>query len=73
MASRSKKLAGKHPREPSLEELEFSIPKHQARFERLSKLKFRQYQFPDLSALREMQLGDEMALEVDELLLVGSW
>lgn len=32
MAPRSKKALGKHPLEPSLEHLEFVIPKHQARF-----------------------------------------
>jgi len=35
MAPRSKKLAGKHPCEPSLKQLEFTIPEHQVRFEHL--------------------------------------
>lgn len=42
-------------------------------FAPISKLKLGQPRFPDLSALREIQLGDEMAQEVDELLFVGSW
>lgn len=55
--------------------MEFVTPEHLAQFERLSKLKFGQSWFPDLSALRGIQLGDEMANEVDELLSVsvGSW
>lgn len=73
MVPRSKKLAGKRPHEPSLEQLEFVIPEHQAQFERLSKLKFGQSRFADLSTLREIQLGDEMADKVDELLSIGSY
>lgn len=73
MAPRSKKLASKHPREPSLEQLEFTIPEHEVRFKRLLKLKLRQFWFPNLSALREIQFGNKMAQEIDELLSVGSW
>lgn len=54
MAPRSKKVTGKHPREPSLEHMEFVIPENQVRFEHLAKLKFRQSRFPDLSALIEI-------------------
>lgn len=32
-----------------------------------------QSRFLNLSALKEIQLGDEMAQEVDELLSMGSW
>ncbi|XP_039119937.1 uncharacterized protein LOC120256292 [Dioscorea cayenensis subsp. rotundata] len=70
MVPRSKKLAGKRPHEPSPEQLEFVITEHQARFERLSKLKFGQSRFADLSTLRETQLGDEKADEVVELLSI---
>lgn len=40
IASRTKKVAGKHPREPSPVHMEFVIPEHQARVELLARLKF---------------------------------
>lgn len=73
IAPRSKKLLSKRPREPSPEQLEFVILEHQVHFVRLSKLKFGQTWFSDLRALREIQLGEEMADEVEELLSEGSW
>lgn len=73
MASQTTKLAGKCPFARSPEQLKFAIPEHQVIFERLSKLKFGLSRFPDVNALREIQLGDEMTQEVEELLSIGSW
>lgn len=53
--------------------MEFAIPEHQARFERLAKLKFGQTHFPYLNTIREIQLSNDMAGEVEQLLAVGSW
>lgn len=72
MIPRLKKMADKPSRKPSPEQLEFAIPEHQACFEHLLKLKFGPSRFPDLSALREIQLANEIADEVKELLSVGS-
>lgn len=75
MAPRSKKQDDKHPREssPELEHIEFVIPKHQACFARLGKLKFRQTRFTNVDALREVQKGDDIVDEIEEMLSVGSW
>lgn len=75
MSPRTKKAASKPPCEPSAEpeHIEFAIPEHQAWFERLSKLKLGQLRFPDLNALKEVQRGDEIADEIEELLAIGSW
>lgn len=53
--------------------MEFAILKHQACFERLEKFKFGQSRFPNLSAVREIQLGDDIADEIDELLSASNW
>lgn len=75
MAPRSKKQSNKHPREPSLypDYIAFTIPEHQAQFEWLSRLRFGQTQFPNMSALREIQSAEGMADEVEDILAVGSW
>lgn len=75
MAPETKKAAKKRPREsyPKPEQVEFTIPEHQAWFTRLYKLKFSQTWFPDLSELREILLGDDMADDVKELISGGSW
>lgn len=75
MAPRIKIVTGKHPREHSLEteHMEFAIPEHQAQFKRLSKLRFGQSQFPDVSALIEILMAGEMADEVEEHLSFCSW
>lgn len=67
-------MADKCPREysPEQDQLEFVIPKHQARFERMSKLRVGQSRFPNVGALREVQLADDMTDEVEELLAMGS-
>lgn len=54
IASRIRKLASKHTRDPSPEQLEFSIIEHQVRFDHLSNLKFGQSHFLDLSSLRQI-------------------
>ena len=58
---------------PEPEVMEFTLPAHRARFERLAKLKFGQTRIPDVGSLRKVQLADDMADEVEKLLLVGSW
>ncbi len=75
MAPRTKKIAGKRPREPSPEpeDPHFHIPEHQARFTRLSALRFGQSRHIDLSIVREIQGGAELAEELEELFSVGGW
>lgn len=64
MEPRTKKLTQKSShqvREPSPPpEMEFTIPEHQQRFERLQKLKFGQTCFLDWEALEEIGLVDDI-------------
>jgi len=73
MTSRSKKAASKRPREASPKQPRFDVPEHQARFERLEKLKFGQSRILDLVTLRTAEWGDIIVDEIEELLFVGNW
>ena len=75
MVPRSKKQADKRPRESSSEseDMNFTIPEHRVYFERLSRVRFGQTRFLDTSILRDMQQGDELADEVEDLVSVGGW
>ncbi len=75
MAPRTKKSAGKRPREqsPEADDPQFHIPEHQARCRRLSGLRFGQTRYMDLSLIRSLQLGDTAADEIEDLVSVGSW